>query len=146
MAYKKVIVAVQLNDQSIRTLGKMKALNLAKGTEVHLVNILEITPSLVEIAQGFDVNSEKRKELALGIEERLKKISPQLGLDGVEFVYKGIVCGNRRQELLAYAEAQKADLVIAASQERDGFKGLFEGSFTNFLTKYCKIDLVIFRP
>lgn len=146
MSYKKVIAAVQLDDKSIATLSKMKNLNFDKGTEIHLVHVVEITPSLAEIAKGFEVGSQKSKEIALEVEERLKKISEHFGLDGVNFVFKGIVCGNRRQEFLAYVESQKADLVIAASKEREGFKGFFEGSFTNFLTKFCKMDLVIFRP
>jgi nucleotide-binding universal stress UspA family protein len=145
MSYKKVVVAVSFDADSVKTLGKLQQLGLGAGSEVHLVHAIEVTPALSELIKGFNPSSHYA-EMVKAAEVKLQQVQAQLNLKEAKVTVKALVGGNRRQEFLSYVDTQKPNLVVAASQERDGIKGFFEGSFTNFLSKFCQADVLILRP
>jgi len=147
MNYKKVVVAVDMNEASLKTLSQINNFNFPKDSEIHLVHVFEINFFSFDFIPSLKPTPENYFLIEKAVEERLVKVKKQLGLDDHEkVVLKCLISGNAKQEFLGYADRNGATLIIAASQEKEGFKGLFESSFTNFLNKFSTTSLIILRP
>lgn len=147
MNYKKVIIAVDLNEASLKTLSQIHNFNFPKDSEIHLVHVFELNFFSFDLIPNLQPTPENYFLIEKAIEERLMKIKTQLGLENHEkVVLKCLISGNARQELLEYAEKNGATLIFAASQEKEGLKGFFESSFTDFLNKFSNASLIILRP
>jgi hypothetical protein len=147
MNFEKVIIAVDLNENSIETLSQIKTMHFPLNAEVHLVHIFEQVPNLMDLSFVFTPSEKDLAEIQLVILRKLEGIKKDLGLDNRERTYlRCLVSSNPKQEFLQYVDSVSPDLVIAAAEEKSGFIGLFEGSFTNFLSKFCRANLMLLRP
>lgn len=147
MNFEKVVVAVDLDENSIETLTQLKKLNLSEKAEIHLVNIFEYVANNFDFTFVIPPSPEELGKIQMIMIEKIEALKPKLGLDKhTKVVVKCLISGNAKQEFLNYAESINADLIVAASKERKGFLGLFESSFTNFLTKFSRANVIILRP
>ncbi len=147
MNYSKVVIAVDMNEASLKTLSQLSNFIFPKDSEIHLVHVFELSFFSFDFIPSLQPTPENYFLLEKTIEEKLVKIKKQLGLDHHEkVVLKCLISENAKQEFLNYADKSGATLIIAASQEKEGLKGFFESSFTNFLNKFSKANLIILRP
>lgn len=147
MNYKKVVIAVDMDESSLKTLSQINNFDFPKDSEIHLVHVFELNFLSFDFIPNLRPTPEDYFLIEKAMEERLLKIKTRLGLDSYEkVVVKCLIAGNAKQEFLAYADKNGATLIIAASEEKEGFTGLFESSFINFLNKFSKTNLVILKP
>ncbi len=147
MKFDKIVLAVDLNKNSIDTLAQIKSIDFPREAEIHLVHVFEQVPSLMDLSIVFTPTEKDLAQIQLEILKKLGEIKTKFELDHRPKVYlRCLISGNPKQEFLQYIDSLGADLVIAAAKERPGFIGLFEGSFTHFLSKFCRSNLMLLRP
>jgi nucleotide-binding universal stress UspA family protein len=147
MNFSKIVLAVDLDPTSLKTLGQVKKLGIDRNTEIHLVHVFELVLYNFELTPILPPSGEDYMLIEKTIEEKLEAVKRDLGLaDHPKVSVKCLISEGARQEFLQYTEKVKPDLVVAASQEKSGMKGFFEGSFTSFLTKFSRSHLLILRP
>lgn len=147
MQVQKLLIAVDLNDECLEILKRVNSLGLPQSVEIHLVHVVEhvsLFPAFNQLFSNDEGSLEKMKVSAL---ERLELMKRGLGLDRYQKVtLQCLIAPNAKQEFLEYAYKFRPDLIVTASHERKGYKGVFEGSFNNFLSRFSPYDILIFRP
>jgi nucleotide-binding universal stress UspA family protein len=147
MNFKKIVIAVDMEESSLKTLAQIKKLNFSADSEVHLVHVFEYGVYNFDLMPMMTPNKEDFVAITELFTKKLQDVKVELGLDkGPKVAVKCLISIGAKQEFLQYADALKADLIIAASQEKNGLQGFFEGSFTSFLTKFSRANLLILRP
>lgn len=147
MNFDKIVVALDMDENSIETLTQLKQLNFPLTAEIHLVYIFEYVANNFDFTFVIPPSSEDLGKIQMIMLEKMEALKPKLGLDKhTNVITKCFISGNAKQEFLNYADSIDAKLIVAASKERKGFLGLFESSFTNFLTKFSRSNLIILRP
>lgn len=147
MSFGKIVMAVDFNTDSLKTLSQASSLNVDKNTEIHLVHVFEMVLYNFELTPILPPSDEDYALIEKLMIEKLEKVKADLGFgEHKNVVLKCLIAEGARQEFLQYADVVKPDLIIAASQEKSGLAGFFEGSFTGFLTKFSRSNLLILRP
>lgn len=147
MTFKKIVVAVDMDQNCIEALAQIKTMDLPESTEVHLVHVFEYVPNFIDLNFVLAPSDKDLSEIKAALMEKLTGVRKVIGMEHRKnVVQKCLVSTNAKQEFLQYVDSVFPDLVVAASEEKTGFIGLFEGSFTSFLTKYCRGNLLILRP
>lgn len=147
MKIEKVVVAIDLSKNSIETLNQIKGMHFSQDSELHLVHVFEQVPNLMDLSFVFTPSEKDLAEIQLAILKKLEEIKIKLGFENRPKTYlRCLLSSNPKQEFLQYVDSIAPDLVIAAAEEKSGFVGLFEGSFTNFLSKFCRANLLLLRP
>lgn len=147
MEFSKVAVALDMDVSTIETLSQIKKLNIPTNTEIHLVYIFEYAAGSFDFNIVVPPSPDDLDKIQLIMAEKMEALKPNFGLENhTKVICKCIVSGNAKQEFLNYADSIQADLIIAASKERRGFLGLFESSFTSFLNKFSRANIVVLRP
>ncbi len=143
----KIVMAVDFEKNSLETLSQIKELAFPESSEIHLVHIFEHVPRMMDFSFVFSPSEKDLAELQKIILKKLEEVKMELGLkDRPKTYLRCLISSNSKQEFLQYVDSLGANLVIAAAQEKSGYIGLFEGSFTNFLSKFCRANLLLLRP
>lgn len=146
MNYTKTVVAVSLEDQNIQALSQIGDLPFNETSEIHLVHVFEIHQLSIDFIPNLHLSPEDLLSVEKWGEEKLLEVRDKIGLSEKNCVVKCLISSNPRQEFLNYADTQGATLIVAVAKEREGVRGLFESSFTNFLNKFSKCSLLLLRP
>jgi universal stress protein A len=115
-AYRRVLCAVDLTDDSLAVALKAAALARDWQAEVRLLNVVEFVPiepltdSLVPVVQIDDRAIDRARE-----QLRALALNAGLPVEGTE-----VVSGSVKAELLRQARDWKADLIVLGSRERHG--------------------------
>jgi nucleotide-binding universal stress UspA family protein len=147
MDFKKIVVAVDFVEESLRVLEKIKTITFPGHAEFHLLHAFELFPSRVDFIASYLPGTNQLNEISELFSEKLTELIPRFGFSVLSNLkVKCLVSHNARQDFLNYTNEIGADLIITASQEKSFVKGLFEGSFGGFLNKYSKASLLVLRP
>jgi len=147
MNNQKIVIAVDFEKKSIETLSQFREFVISETSEIHLVHVFEHVPRLMDFSFVFSPSEKDLAELQKIILIKLEEVKVVLGLkDRPKTYLRCLISSNSKQEFLQYVDTLGANLVIAAAQEKSGYVGLFEGSFTNFLSKFCRANLLLLRP
>jgi nucleotide-binding universal stress UspA family protein len=147
MLFKKIVIAVDLDESSWPTLEKIREIGLPREAEVHLVHAFEVAPVAYDFLASYLPTEIEKKEIQQVIETKLTTLIERLGLKNQSKVKcQCLVSGNARQDFLNYVEKLGCDLIITASQEKTLMRGIFEGSFASYLNKYARPNLLVLRP
>ncbi|MCA1999732.1 MAG: universal stress protein [Hyphomicrobiales bacterium] len=110
--FKKLLVPVDLSDMKLSkvALDKARALAESWGAELRLVNVMPIVPStyLEYVPVGFEAGEKAR------VEAEMQAIADGLGLPAGRATI-AVRSGGVYHEVLAEAEASKADLIVCGS-------------------------------
>lgn len=110
--FKKLLVPVDLGEMKLSktALDTAKAMAEAWGSEIRLVNVVPIVPStyLEYVPPDFQADEKAR------IEKEVQEIASGLGLPAGRAT-SAVRSGGVYHEVLAEAEASKADLIICGS-------------------------------
>ena len=147
MNYKRVAVAVDMDEVSITTLSQIKDLNIPTESHIHLVHIFELNFFSLDFFPPLQPTPENYLLIQKLMEEKLLAVQKKLGLEDHEnVVLKCLFSSNAKHEFVKYSNTIQASVVIAASKEKEGFSGLFESSFTSYLNKFSHKNFILFRP
>ena len=114
--YRRVLLVVDLTDDSIAIGRKAQALAAAAGAEVELLHVVEFVP-VEPMGETLMPSVHVEEELLESARARLTALAAELGLPGASC---RVETGNVKAEIVRVAREHRADLIILGSRERHG--------------------------
>ncbi len=114
--YRRVLLVLDLNEDSGMVGRRAHTLAVAVGAEVELLHVVEFVP-VEPMGETIMPAAEIENELLQRAEARLRAMAVELGLpDAVCHVE----AGNVKSEIVRIARERHADLIVLGSRERHG--------------------------
>ncbi len=139
--YQHILVTTDYSPHSEKALRRAQELAKEYNAKLSIVHILEHLGNyysndflLVPLGQY----NETEQNLFENSEKRLDELKKKLGLQDVN---SEVLWGTPKTTILAYAEAQKVDLIVMGSHGRSGFSKLI-GSTTNGVINHAKCEVL----
>jgi len=143
---KKIGIAINMNHPNLEVFEALKKMEFFQGCEIHLININLTTtyaiglgeasivyPLITEQKQIHDSTISELKRLAL-------KFLPEKLPGKLEAVC--LFSDDPKRKFCHYVEEKDLDTVIVAAREKKGF---FESSFTQYVTKHTKANVLVLK-
>ena len=118
--YRRVLLVVDLTEDSLAIGRKAQALAAALGAEVELLHVVEFVP-VEPIGETLMPSVHVEEELLESARARLAALATELGLGGAPC---RVESGNVKAEIVRAARERRADLIILGSRERHGLSVL----------------------
>lgn len=137
--YKKLLVAIDLSDESNQVGQRAKAI-AGDGCDIHIVHVIEP----LSFAYGIDIPmdfSGLQEEIQAQATEQLKGFAERHGIDAS---HQHIVLGRPEVEIHALAEELGTDVIVVGSHGRYGL-ALLMGSTANGLLHGASCDVLAVR-
>lgn len=138
--YKKIMLAVDLTEESTSVAARGTALAAASGAELHLVHVIEP----LSVAYGGDVPmdlSSVQEQIQEQAKSHLRDFGSRLG---IEESRQHLIFGRPESEIHRIAEEQDADLIVVGSHGRHGL-ALLLGSTANGVLHGATCDVLAVR-
>lgn len=139
--YNKILVAIDLTEESPIVLDKARSLARQYEAEVHVVHVIEP----IAVGYAIEVSSVDidglHKEAARQARESLLEVGGTIGLSQSNLHSK---LGNTAKEIRALAKELNADLIIMGGHGKHGLD-LFFGSTSSEVAHGVGCDLLIVR-
>ena len=138
--YRKVLVAVDLSEDSTLVAERARSIAANNGAELHLIHVIEP----LSFAYGGDIPmdfSGIQDEIYQQATAQLQRIAES---NGVDEAHRHIVMGRPEVEIHSLAEELKADLIVVGSHGRHGL-ALLMGSTANGVLHGAKRDVLAVR-
>jgi universal stress protein A len=141
-AYKHVLFATDLSDESRRLAERARDLATRYGAKLSLIHVVEYSP-LLEYGDGqiFPTGLELEEKLADQASHKLKQWGRELAVRDQD---QRVEIGATKTEILRFAEASGADLIVVGSHGRHGL-GLLLGSTANAVLHGAQCDVLALR-
>ena len=114
--YRRVLLVVDLTDDSLPIGRKAQALAAALGAEVELLHVVEFVP-VEPMGETLMPAVQIEEELLQRAQQRLAALAAELGLAGAQC---RVESGNVKAEIVRVARERQADLIVLGSRERHG--------------------------
>lgn len=147
MNARKIVIAVSLEEETLKPLQQLKKMNIANDAEIHLVHVV---PTVL-YARGMQFSvltyplPEERPKIEENIISRLKEVKNDIIPEAQNVTYKCLFDANEKSAFTEYVDTQKADLVIVATRGRHGIKTLFDSSFAQHQLRYSPVNVLVLR-
>ena len=119
--YRKILVCLDLTEESEKIAGRAKALAATFGAELTLLHVVEYVP-VEPMGEALLPAVQIEGELAERARVRIAELSTRLGLGGCEQL---VQTGNIKTEVVRIAQTRAIDLIVIGSRERHGVSILF---------------------
>lgn len=147
--YKHLVVAVDGSETALKALkhaSQLASVNDAKITLVHVANPAEYMALAPEFLQheSYEAAAVTQGNEVLGAAEAAARA------DGVNNIAKHLLLANKgaremAQELVDYADAHGADLLVLGTHGRTGLMHLLMGSFAETVMRQSHLPLLVIR-
>lgn len=138
--YKKLVVAIDLSDDSTLVAQRAQAIAANNGSELHLIHVIEP----LSFAYGVDIPMDF-SGLQDEIQEQATKQLERFAQDNnIDHDHQHIVLGRPEVEIHAMAEEVGADLIVVGSHGRYGL-ALLMGSTANGVLHGATCDVLAVR-
>ena len=114
--YRRVLLVVDLTDDSVAIARRTQALAAALGAEVELLHVVEFVP-VEPMGETLMPAVQIEEELLARARLRLRSLAEQLGLPQAAC---HVESGNVKTEIVRAARERHADLIVLGSRERHG--------------------------
>ena len=114
--YRRMLLVVDLTDDSLPIGRKAQALAAALGAEVELLHVVEFVP-VEPMGETLMPAVQIEEELLQRAQQRLCALASELGLAGAPC---RVESGNVKAEIVRVARERHADLIVLGSRERHG--------------------------
>jgi len=114
--YRRVLLVVDLTDDSLPIGRKAQALAATLGAEVELLHVVEFVP-VEPMGETLMPAVQIEEELLQRAQQRLASLAAELGLAGA---HCRVESGNVKAEIVRVARERQADLIVLGSRERHG--------------------------
>jgi nucleotide-binding universal stress UspA family protein len=146
MSVNKIIIAVNLPEETQRPLHFLRGFPYPPKAEIQLVHMVteSVYAAGMESVQTFP-SGEAKKKLEEQILAKLEQLRTELFSETTMIVTKVIFDSNVRKGFTEYVTNQGAELVIVATRGRLGMKDHFDSSFAQYQVKYSTANVLILR-
>lgn len=145
---KKVLVAVDLNDDSMKSIKENLALrDWSKVDEVHLVHGFQLqvyADNFLFAAYPMENQYEEVEKSVCGLLDNLTEDLFEEG-KGPKVISECLITSGPTQAIVDYARDKKIDEMIIGTRGKHGFEGLFSSSFAEHMIRHAHCDLFICR-
>jgi universal stress protein A len=114
--YRRVLLVVDLTEDSLAIGRKAQALAAALGAEVELLHVVEFVP-VEPMGEALMPSAQIQEDLLQRAQQRLAALAADLGLSGAPC---RVESGNVKSEIVRVARERRVDLIILGSRERHG--------------------------
>lgn len=138
--YAKILVAIDLSEDSHRIVQRARSVASGDGAELHIIHVIEP----LSFAYGGDIPmdfSGIQDEIYQQATQQLERFAQN---NGVDASHRHIVMGRPEVEIHAKAEELSADLIVVGSHGRHGL-ALLMGSTANGVMHGAKRDVLAVR-
>ncbi len=138
--YTKIMLAVDLTEESNLVAGRAKALVAAYGAELHIVHVIEP----LSLAYGGDVPmdlSSVQEQIQDQAKSHLRDFGTKMGVDPER---QQVIFGRPESGVHRIAEEEGADLIVVGSHGRHGL-ALLLGSTANGVLHGASCDVLAVR-
>lgn len=149
MLYKHLVVAVDGSRTSLMALEHASKLAALSQADMTLVNIANPSEYMALAPEFLQQESYEDAAMAQGNEvlDYAEKVAKEAG---VQVVHRHLAVSTKgardmAQQLVDYAEAQKADLLVLGTHGRTGLMHLLMGSFAETVMRQSTLPLLILR-
>jgi len=119
--YKKILLCLDLTDDSERIAERAKALATNFGAELTLLHVVEYVP-VEPMGEALLPAVQIEGELVERARTRIAELAAKLGLHDCDRL---VHTGNIKTEVVRLAQTRNADLIVIGSRERHGVSILF---------------------
>ncbi len=119
--YKKLLLCLDLTDESEKIAERAKALAERCGATLTLLHVVEYVP-VEPMGEALLPAVQIEGELVERARTRLAELSAKLGLDRSDRL---VLTGNIKSEVVRIAQERGVDLIVIGSRERHGVSILF---------------------
>lgn len=143
---KKVVVGINLGEPLTEQLTALKELEFLNESEVHFLSINQTTTYAIGLGESaiiYPLEDDQRKIRTSAMIE-LRKITRNLlpqNFNG-NIIIECIFGDDPKTRFCEYVEEHHIDTIIVAARESRGF---FEGSFTQYVSKHSKANMIILK-
>jgi universal stress protein A len=120
MVYGRVLLVIDLTDDSLAIGRRAQALAAALGAEIELLHVVEFVP-IEPMGETLMPAVQIEEELIERAKQRLRSLAAQLGLADCSC---RVTSGNVKTEIVRAARDRHADLIVLGSRERHGLSVL----------------------
>lgn len=136
--YQKILVAIDLSNESEKVIKRAKKLAGGDCGKLHLVHVVEPIAAAYPI-DAYAINISKMQEEAMQIaKDRLADIGTECAID---VAHQEVVVGSAATEIRSMAQELGADLIVIGSHGRSGWK-LLLGSTANKVLHGSECDIL----
>lgn len=138
--YQKVLVAIDLSEESEQVATRAQAITAGSTSELHLIHVIEP----LSFAYGVDIPmdfSGLQDEIQEQATQQLKQFAEK---NNIDHDHQHIVLGRPEVEIHALAEEIGADLIVVGSHGRYGL-ALLMGSTANGVLHGASCDVLAVR-
>ena len=136
--YQKILVAIDLSNESNKVIERAKKLAGGDCGKLHLVHVVEPIAAAYPI-DAYAINVSKMQEEAMQIaRDRLADIGAECAID---LAQQHVVVGAAATEIRSMAQELSADLIVIGSHGRSGWK-LLLGSTANKVLHGSECDIL----
>ncbi|HVN45889.1 MAG TPA: universal stress protein [Steroidobacteraceae bacterium] len=114
--YRRMLLVVDLTEDSVAIGRKAQALAATLGAEVELLHVVEFVP-VEPMGETLIPAVQMEEELLQRAQQRLGALAADLGLAGAPC---RVESGNVKAEIVRVARERHADLIVLGSRERHG--------------------------
>ncbi|MFC7229852.1 universal stress protein [Salinirubellus salinus] len=140
--YDRVLFPTDGSDGTAFALGHALDVAAAYDATVHVLGVADTTRlGLLELVDEERVAAHLERECVLLVEEAAERARAR----GVEVV-TDVECGSPANEIVDYAAASAADLVVMATHGRRGLDRLLLGSTTESVLRHAETPVLTVRP
>ena len=119
--YKKILLCLDLTDDSEKIAERAKDLAGRCGAEIILLHVVEYVP-VEPMGEALLPAVQIDGELVERATQRIAALATKLGLEGSDRI---VHAGNIKSEVVRIATERRADLIVIGSRERHGVSILF---------------------
>jgi universal stress protein A len=114
--YHRILLVVDLGDQSDEIGRRARDLASLMGAELSVLHVVEYVP-VEPMGETLLPAVQIEEELVQRATQRLAEFTERLGIDAAQ---RQVAAGNIKAEIVRAAQEQKADLIVLGSRERRG--------------------------
>ena len=113
--YRRLLLVVDLTEDSLTIGGKAKALAASLGAEIELLHVVEFVP-VEPMGEALMPSAQIQEDLLKRAQCRLAALATELGISG----RCRVESGNVKSEIVRVARESHTDLIVLGSRERHG--------------------------
>ncbi len=140
---KNITICVDLNEQSLKALKKLKGSPVLNDANVILMHLFEIQVYTAEFTPFVFPTKDQYPEIEKSTLASLEVLAKDLGVHAQK---KCLFVHSKEDTIIEELKNNKSDLVIVSTQNKSTLEGIFHTSFTSALVNHSPCDVYVVRP
>jgi universal stress protein A len=114
--YRRILLAIELNEESASIVSRAHALAVTLGAELELLHVVEYVP-VEPMGETLIPAVQIEEELLTGARKQLAALAAEIGIPAERC---RVQAGNVKSEIVRSARERGIDLIVVSSRERHG--------------------------